>query len=66
MKSVLIAYASVNGTARECAGKLAEQLTGPQVTLCDLAKETPDPQNYDLVIVGSSIRFGKLRPAADY
>lgn len=64
MRKVLIAYASVNGTARDCASRLAEQLTGPEVTLCDLEKTVPDPKAFDLIVVGSCIRFGKLRPAA--
>ncbi len=64
MRNVLIAYASVNGTARECAERLAEQLNGPEVTICDLAKTTPDPAEFDLIVIGSCIRFGKLRPSA--
>ena len=64
MRKVLIAYASVNGTARECANKLADQLTGPEVTLCDLVEKIPDPQKFDLIVVGSCVRFGKLRPGA--
>ena len=64
MRKVLIAYASVNGTARDCAAKLAEQLTGPEITLCDLEKTIPDPKEYDLIVIGSCVRFGKLRPTA--
>ena len=64
MSKILIAYVSVNGTAKECAEKLAEQLTGPEITICDLAKNIPEPQDFDLIVVGSCVRFGKIRPAA--
>lgn len=61
---ILIAYASKNGTARTCVERLTEQLRGMNVTVADLEKEAPDPEGYDTVVFGSSVYFGKLRPAA--
>lgn len=64
---VLIAYASKTGTAAECAEMLRGELHGAEVTVADLAKETPAPGGFDVVIVGGSVRYGKLRrEAADY
>ena len=61
---ILIAYASKNGTVRTCVERLTEQLRGMDVTVADLEKESPDPKDYDTVVFGSSVYFGKLRPAA--
>lgn len=60
---ILIAYASKNGSARTCVERLTEQLRGMDVTVADLERETPDPRNYDTIVFGSSVYFGKLRPA---
>ena len=60
---ILIAYASKTGTAKKCAEYLAEQLKNQQVTCVDLEHRTPDPADYDVVVLGSSVRFGKIRPA---
>ena len=61
---ILIVYASKNGTARTCVERLTEQLRGMDVTVADLEKESPDPKDFDTVVFGSSVCFGKLRPAA--
>lgn len=61
---LLIAYASKTGTAAECAEMLKNMLHGLKVTVVDLAKEQPDPLTFDLAVIGSSIRFGKLRREA--
>lgn len=60
---ILIAYASKTGTAAECAERLARELQGADVTLADLSVERPDPTGFDAVIVGGSIRYGKLHAA---
>lgn len=57
---ILIAYASRNGTVAECVRRLREHLKNVDVTLADLSLETPDAAQYDIVITGSSVRFGKL------
>ena len=60
---LLIAYASKSGCAREMATLLAEQLPRHEVTLCDLAKEQPDPAAFDYAVVGGSIRMNKAHKA---
>lgn len=64
MATVLIAYASVNGMTRECAERLAVELSGIRVTLCDLSERSPVGIEYDLLLIGSSVRRGKLLPSA--
>ena len=56
---ILIAYAGRVGVAKECAELLEKELCGREVTLCDLREETPSPENFDAVVVGSAIYFGK-------
>ena len=58
---VLIAYASKTGTAASCAERLESELRGVDVTLADLEKEAPELDAYDVVVLGSSVRFGKTR-----
>lgn len=57
---ILIAYASKTGTAAECAGMLRDELRGAEVTVADLTVARPDPDGFDVVIVGGSVRYGKL------
>lgn len=64
MAKILIAYASANGMTRECAERLARELNTASVSLCDLSQETPNDGEYDLLLIGSSIRRGKLLPSA--
>jgi len=60
---ILIAYASKNGTTEDCVKRLCKELHGLDVTVADLNRETPNAAEFDLVITGSSVRFGKLLPA---
>lgn len=57
---ILIAYAGKTGTAAECAEILQNELSGAEVSVADLSKEHPDPDAFDVVIVGGSVRYGKL------
>lgn len=57
---LLVAYAGVTGTAKKCAYRLAGELSNLEVTVADLAKETPELSSYDLVLVGGCVRRGKL------
>ena len=59
---ILIAYAGKTGTTEKCAGLLAQKLPG--ATLCDLNVRQPDAGEYDLVVVGGSIRAGMMHRAA--
>ena len=64
MAKILVAYASANGMTRACAERLQKELNGMNVFLCDLSQETPNCSDYDLLVVGSSVRRGKLHPEA--
>ncbi len=59
---ILIAYAGKNGTTRSCVERLRGKLAGKDVTAVCLGKESADPREYDMVILGSSVYFGRLRP----
>ena len=61
---LLIAYASKNGTTKSCVERLAEKLKGLDVTVADLNRETPNAADFDILIVGSAVRFGRMLPAA--
>ena len=54
----LIVYVGKTGSTEKCAKILAEKLTN--VTLIDLTKEIIKPDQYDLIVVGSSIRMGMI------
>ncbi len=58
---ILIGYASKTGTAKACAEMLGLGLKNQDVTLADLDTQRPSPCEYDVVILGSSVRFGKAR-----
>lgn len=58
----LIAYAGKTGTTEKAAKLLGEQLA--DVTLRDLTVGSPNPKDYDVIIVGGSIRMGTLHKAA--
>ena len=61
---ILIAYASKYGAAKTCVERLAHALKGKDVTVASLEEQNVDPTPYDVVVFGSSVYFGKLRPAA--
>ncbi|MDD2973285.1 MAG: flavodoxin domain-containing protein [Lachnospiraceae bacterium] len=54
----LIVYAGTAGATERCAHLLAEQMGDSKTA--DLNKETPDIDNYDIVVVGSNIHMGKF------
>lgn len=58
---VLIAYASKTGSAEKAAKLLGEHFA--DVTLRDLTVGSPNPKDYDAIIVGGSIRMGTLHKA---
>ena len=58
---ILIGYASKTGTAKLCAEMLRDELKGQDVTVADLDDSCPNPLEYDLVVLGSSVRFGRAR-----
>lgn len=64
---VLIAYCSVSGTAKGCAELLSRELFSADVTVADLASETPDVGDYDVIVLGAPIRMNKFgKPFRNY
>ena len=61
---ILIAYSTKNGTVRTCVERLLSGLHNLEADAVDLDQTTPDVDQYDIVLVGASVYFGKLRPAA--
>ena len=62
MKTVIF-YSSKGGCSAECAEILKKHMGEKDVTLADLSGSLPDIDDFDLVIVGGGVRFGKLYPA---
>ncbi len=61
---ILLAYAGKNGTTAACVERLQGLLQGREVVVANLEKETPQVSDFDIVALGSSVYFGRLRPAA--
>ena len=67
MKKILIVYATKTGSTATAARLLCDRLTGRDVTLCTTDAPEANPEAYDIVVVGGSIRYGKLdKPAREY
>lgn len=60
---VLLAYSTKYGTAALCAERLEKALRGMEVHTVCLEKATPAPEDYDIVLLGGSVHFGRFRPA---
>lgn len=60
--NILILYASKNGVTKNCAEILSEMLrVRYSVTLHSVeASPIPAPEDFDIVVLGSSIRYGKV------
>ena len=59
---ILIAYASKTGTTAKCAKMLAEYL--PEADFVDLTVIKPNIDDYDLIVIGGSVRMGYLHKTA--
>ena len=58
---ILIIYASKNGVAKMCAERLSNELLPTNdVSLYDINNAPPTPNEFDVIILGGSIRFTKL------
>lgn len=55
---VLIVYATRTGATARAARMLAEHFSDAR--LCDLGEESPDPSDYDIILFGSGIYFGRI------
>lgn len=60
---ILIAYASKYGTVTECVRRLQSELCNSSPTVVNLEEGSPDPSQYDILLLGTSVYFGKARPA---
>lgn len=58
--NILIVYASKSGTTESCARMLSNELDN--VDLVNLEHTTPLISDYGTVIIGGSIRFGRVHP----
>jgi menaquinone-dependent protoporphyrinogen oxidase len=56
--NVLIVYATKSGAAKESSLLLQKELSGS--TLFDLNHEIPSLNDYDVIVIGSGVRMGKL------
>ena len=58
---ILIIYASKNGVAKKAAEKLSDELSATnEISLFDINNNPPSPKDFDVVILGGSIRMTKL------
>lgn len=57
---ILIAYTTRTGTTKECVERLCRELDGLTVDTARLDEEIPNLDDYDIVVLGSPVRFGKL------
>lgn len=60
--TVLIAFASKSGTTEKKAALLSNMI--PDSSTVDITRENPDLSKYDVLIIGGSIRMGRLHKAA--
>lgn len=58
--NILIAYATKSGTTGDCARELGKYFSSHAVTYADLSAEQPAPSEFDIIIIGSYIRNGKI------
>lgn len=58
---ILIIYASKNGVAKKAAEYLSNELIqNNEVLVCDVNGSLPSPNDFDIVVLGGSIRMMKL------
>ncbi|MBE6604344.1 MAG: hypothetical protein E7639_01385 [Ruminococcaceae bacterium] len=57
---ILIAFAGKTGCSNEMCQLLAAHLPHHEVTVADLSLTAPDPTGFDHVVLGGSVRMGKL------
>lgn len=61
---ILIAYASKYGTTEKCANLLKAKLSG-DIEVVNLKNSTPNPNDYDAIIIGGPVYIGKLNKTVD-
>ena len=60
---VLLAYTTKAGNTKECIDRLHAALSGMDVETANLESIAPDPRDYDILVLGASVRFGRLSKA---
>jgi menaquinone-dependent protoporphyrinogen oxidase len=66
MARILIAYSTVDGHTLTICGRLKQSLEriGHSATLIEIGQSANvDPESFDQIVIGASIRYGKYRPA---
>ncbi|MBO4978971.1 MAG: hypothetical protein J6D16_01040 [Clostridia bacterium] len=58
--NILIAYASKSGTTEDAAKMLGGHFSAHNVSYADLMAESPHVEDYDVIVVGSYVRAGKI------
>ena len=61
---ILVAYDSGNGTVKTAVEYMLKSLSNLDITTVALTESVPCLNDFDVVVVGTSVRFGKLRKAA--
>ena len=59
---ILIIYATKGGVSKACAEMLCEKLNSSvfDITLCDIENGAPSPEDFDVAVIGGSIRMGSI------
>ncbi len=58
---ILIIYSTKGGVSKACANMLYDKLVGSfDVSVYDINDNPPTPDGFDVVVIGGSIRFGRL------
>lgn len=58
---ILILYATHGGVTKTCAEMLAEQLrVRHELSIWNIKDHSPAPSDYDVVVLGSCVRMGKI------
>lgn len=58
---VLVIYATKGGVSRRCCEILTEKLQGSmEITLCDINNTPPVPNDFDVAVIGGSVRMGSI------
>ena len=60
---ILLAYMTKTGTTQECIERLSGMLTGIEIEQVRLDQQAPNLSDYDILILGAPVRFGKVSKA---
>ena len=61
---ILVLYASRNGATKYCAEMLAKKLESTHdISLVNVTQAKPSPDDFDVIVLASSVRMGKINKA---